>query len=77
MLGSNVQRHSERRSLSGNTGDMNDTLGIIDAGLAGLGRGRRIQPSTYGQLSRADRMSEIDIKTGVVANSIVTLGIIF
>ena len=55
---------------------MHNTLGITGAGLAYLGRWRRVQPSTYGELGCADWMGEVDVKAGVVAYSVGTMRVI-
>jgi hypothetical protein len=70
MLGRNVQRHRERRSLSGDTGDVDNTLRVTGADFACLGGGRWVQPATEGQLGGPDWMGEINVETGIVAYSI-------
>lgn len=77
MLRSDVQRYRERRTLPCDTGDVDDTLRVAFAGFACLGCRRRIQPSAYGELRGADRMGEIDVKTGVVAYSVGAVRVIF
>jgi hypothetical protein len=67
MLRRDVQRHRERRALSSDTGDVDDTFRITGACFACLGRRRWVQPAAYGELGCADGMGEIDVKTSVVA----------
>ena len=63
--------------MTSDTGDVYDTLRVVGAGFACLGRGRWVQPAAYSELRSTDRMGEVDVKAGVVAYSVGAMGVVF
>lgn len=70
MLSSNIHRHRESRDLPRDAGNVHDALGVAGADFARLRGGCGIQPARDGDLSRADRVREVDVQAGVVADSV-------
>lgn len=70
MFSSNIHRHRESRNLPRDAGNVHDALGVAGADFARLGGGCWVQPARDGDLGRADRVREVDIQAGVVADSV-------
>lgn len=77
MFRRNVEWHSERRTLAGDAGDMHNTFRVIGAGFSYLGIRWRVQPARDSKLGSADRMSDVDVETGIVTNSVCAMNTIF
>jgi hypothetical protein len=70
VLGCDVQRDGESWSLSRNTRDVNDSLRVDKTRFA-LGRScSRVQPAGDRQLCRSDGVNQVDVQTGVMADSV-------
>jgi hypothetical protein len=77
MFGRGIHWSREHRALSRDTGDVHNTFRVAGAGFACLGLRRWVEPTRYGNLGRADRMGEVNIKQGIVAYSVSAARIIF
>lgn len=77
MLGGNVQRNREAWSLTRDTRNMNDSLRFAGAHFAFVRSCDWVQPAGDRQLCRSDGMDQVDVQTGVMADSIGAVRVIF
>ncbi len=73
MLTCNVQWACERRRLASNAADMHQSLGVGRTDLTDLAIFWRVQPSRYGELACPNRMRNVDVEDGIVANTAALL----